>query len=1319
MKILLLRTLVFFGHLSAEDAPEPKEPVEQKTETLKEKVKAETKVQDEIKSTLKNAQKMGRELTGLRTTLSEKYSRIMRLGFYTQDNPRARPSKIQANKLTAFLEQVSQFRNKNGTLSLKTAKRLINANPDFITLKKGGPQQAKLILEVVQSWDKTRQAEKRVLRQVNKIRADIGSKPLDSYRPQVIRNIVRGDPAWYKTLVTRKSRTELDRLLKSGEFKNRAEVRSAIRAGDERVAELSRLEQRIKDLDRTIKNKPMNQAKAKIQAYKTATSEWLVTQPWYTTSKSYVDQLPANKGLLDAYRMERVQLFKHLCVESGRYEGWRGVRAAMDNPKIQEREIIRLRQIDKRINKIRYELNLRKLPPIEEGKFAKQWQEVNTKLKTLKGVRASLSGNPQADPALLKNVKAYQRKAYLKQTEIRMKHQLLVTEKYPDVRAINKAVRSGDIQDPRVKSLQKVYRAQEQLKPQLTRSAGAKVSAATRDYEKVAKSRIKALAAKTSEAIKSTGKTLTEGVKKGWNYTEGVTDKGQKWVRAKSADGWQYTRVQSEKGWNYTRMKTSDGWSWAKGRTQDAKGWAKGTVDKGWKFVGNKADSLKSLVKAKTGGFTAQAVEQARSTHNEARSGKSSVKSAISQKVQAGWEYTKGVSRSGTEYIKARSIDGWEYTKVKTKTGWQMAKVQTAEGWKWFQSRAGSAKGWGAGVTDKGWKYVGNKASDLKHLMGEKAQSAKTWGVEQARATKTTVVKKSAAVKETILGQSRSHWEVNRTRSSQGFETVKAKSSQGWEFTKNKVGNSWQVAKIKTADGWSWAKSRSLDPRGWARGKTDPGWVYEGNKVGRSKASSRVAGDVESLKGKSESIFGKKSSFGAKANPASPSSSSKGKGFFESELVKNTLDPVRKAGEKISKGMGDLKGKGVQDIVARAKRVGDRVTDKVLGGKADAETGRSGYEVKRDQISQALKAKIEVLNGDIAKLEASGKSPKKLSQLKALKEALHAENTKAQIGPQGVKLQGEITELGKQIQSLKKAGADPKQIQKLEGMQVKKTGALNKLKTEPAAVSRSYVRDGLHFAVIAAGVQGILNIVDQVRSGDDVSIGDALDFVATPQFVLGTSGAFAGGLLVQKGMATGFGKIALHTIQNMLPGFIRPVAQIFPFMMGAIVGGDLLTGHLGERGIGEMVASGMGSSVGMMLGSAIFPPFGSIAGAVLGGMLADELMAGGNSSDEIEAEMRLLYEPRWLEFSDMAWTDDDEKMMAAALDSPQQGAFLQYASPVLDSLNTADEHEAARVQAYEAYTQAVEDDGPESSKAQNAYKLYEEITQRLQELRER
>ena len=85
------------------------------------------------------------------------------------------------------------------------------------------------------------------------------------------------------------------------------------------------------------------------------------------------------------------------------------------------------------------------------------------------------------------------------------------------------------------------------------------------------------------------------------------------------------------------------------------------------------------------------------------------------------------------------------------------------------------------------------------------------------------------------------------------------------------------------------------------------------------------------------------------------------------------------------------------------------------------------------------------------------------------------------------------------------------------------------------------------------------------------------------------------------------------------------------------MGSDLLTGNLGQRGIGETPASGIGSSVGMMLGSALFPPVGSIAGAVLGGMIADSLFKSFGAGDNQELAVRMLYEPRWIEFNELAY----------------------------------------------------------------------------------
>ena len=211
---------------------------------------------------------------------------------------------------------------------------------------------------------------------------------------------------------------------------------------------------------------------------------------------------------------------------------------------------------------------------------------------------------------------------------------------------------------------------------------------------------------------------------------------------------------------------------------------------------------------------------------------------------------------------------------------------------------------------------------------------------------------------------------------------------------------------------------------------------------------------------------------------------------------------------------------------------------------------------------------------------------------------------------------------------------------------------------------------------------------------------------------------FAGGLIVQKTMASGFGKIMMHSVMNVIPGgpFVKSVVSVLPYTLGAMVGSDLLTGNLGQRGIGETLASGIGSSVGMMLGSALFPPVGSIAGAVLGGMIADSLFKSFGAGDNQELAVRMLYEPRWIEFNELAYTDQDTSELKATMESSEE-EFQAWMKPFLDRLTSVEELEQAKADTYQRYTNAVNDHGPDHPNAKNSYRLYQEISQRIEEAR--
>ncbi len=404
-----------------------------------------------------------------------------------------------------------------------------------------------------------------------------------------------------------------------------------------------------------------------------------------------------------------------------------------------------------------------------------------------------------------------------------------------------------------------------------------------------------------------------------------------------------------------------------------------------------------------------------------------------------------------------------------------------------------------------------------------------------------------------------------------------------------------------------------------------------------------------------------------------------------------------------------------QEYLNSIKETGTKVTDKVLKGPDDPKTGRTGYEVKRDSIVESLKGKITSLNDEIAAATQAGDADK-ASKLKSLKDSLDTEVRKAQLGVQGAQLQTEITAIKDHIKVLKQSGGDKQLVKTLQDQLKVKESEFGKITADSKANAKSYVKDGLHFAVISAATQGILNLVDQVRQGEDINLGNAFEFVTTPDFILGTAGAYAGGLLVQKGLATGMGKIAMASLQNMVPGPLKFVVQALPYTIGAMLGSDVASGNFGRHSVTDMVFNGVGGSVGMMLGSAFFPPIGSIIGSVLGSLAGDAIAKMIQGKDEQEIAAELLYEPAWNEIKKPAWKEQDQTDMAIALHG--SGA----ASPSLNSLRsdarnaeTLSDLEKAKDEAYTAWQSISTNQGADTESARSAYELYQDLSRRIEE----
>jgi len=428
-------------------------------------------------------------------------------------------------------------------------------------------------------------------------------------------------------------------------------------------------------------------------------------------------------------------------------------------------------------------------------------------------------------------------------------------------------------------------------------------------------------------------------------------------------------------------------------------------------------------------------------------------------------------------------------------------------------------------------------------------------------------------------------------------------------------------------------------------------------------------------------------------------------------LIQNTISQeITPIANELQAG---IKTNSIQDYVESVKTTGNKVTDKVLGGAGDEATGRDGYQVRRDSVVQSLTEKVTALADDIAAAQSSGNTAK-AQKLQALQETLKTELKKAEFGPQNLRLQSEITGLRDSINSLKQSGGNKEAVKSLQDQLSAKEAEFKKSSGDSAATAKNYIRDGLHFAVIAASTQGVLNIIQQVKDGEEVDLGNAFNFITTPDFLLGTTGAFAGGLLVQKGLTTGFGKIAMATVQNMVPGPVKFIVQALPYTIGAMLGSDIMTGNFGRNTIVDMAFNGIGSSVGMMLGSAIFPPIGSIAGSVLGALAGDYLgkMIQGKDQEELATEM--LYEPSWQELQKPGWEAEDQNDMVIAL---HEGPAISSNSPTLISGDSLPDLETARDHAYEAYRQATAQNGGDSDKARRAYGLFRDLEVRIEQLK--
>lgn len=142
--------------------------------------------------------------------------------------------------------------------------------------------------------------------------------------------------------------------------------------------------------------------------------------------------------------------------------------------------------------------------------------------------------------------------------------------------------------------------------------------------------------------------------------------------------------------------------------------------------------------------------------------------------------------------------------------------------------------------------------------------------------------------------------------------------------------------------------------------------------------------------------------------------------------------------------------------------------------------------------------------------------------------------------------------------------------------------------------------------LMTAGITVGVDLVSQMMSGERPSIGKAVRTVASAEFVGGVTGAVTGA-------AAGSFFVPFLSAIPVVGGVLGALAPTFGAVaggsFGAYLAGDLRNGKFSIREAFRQIdwvsvsGQAIGSTAGMMLGSMIFPPFGTIVGGIAGGML--------------------------------------------------------------------------------------------------------------------
>lgn len=340
-------------------------------------------------------------------------------------------------------------------------------------------------------------------------------------------------------------------------------------------------------------------------------------------------------------------------------------------------------------------------------------------------------------------------------------------------------------------------------------------------------------------------------------------------------------------------------------------------------------------------------------------------------------------------------------------------------------------------------------------------------------------------------------------------------------------------------------------------------------------------------------------SYGSKIKDSFSSGKDSGQNFGN-----KTVDTVKTGAGKVGDAVSST-GSKIGNLLKGAK---DRIANLFSKKPVDVKGGSSSDATQSGQTSQSSEQSSQ-----------SGQSSQSSEQSSQTSQSSEQSSQTSQSSEQSVQASQDASQAGQTSQEASQAG---------EVAKADKQGFLSKMKdktttgfksgydTGKAMTNQGFqnVKDSLKSGfsakniLMTAGITVGVDLATQIMRGEKPSLGKAVRTVASAEFagsVVGSvTGAAAGSFF------TPF-LSAIPVVGGVLSALAPAFGSVAGSSIGAYLAGDLKNGRFSIKQAFKQVnwvgvaGQAIGSTAGAMLGSMIFPPFGTIIGGIAGGMLGN------------------------------------------------------------------------------------------------------------------